>query len=89
MWFFQIKMKMVLCANAVLHRGAVTFLAGLVLAVLIGTGPPGAPRRHLTLDGTADVAKLGGVRRQIQTEFTGHWPQGCRRVQRMKEEHHI
>lgn len=54
-----------------------TFLGGLVLAVLVGTGPPGAPRRHLTLDRTADVAKLGGDGRRLQTEVTGHRPQGC------------
>lgn len=66
------------CANHILHQGVVTFLGGLVLAGLIGTGSPGAPRGHLTLYRTADVAELGGVGRQIQTEFTGHWPQGCR-----------
>lgn len=53
----------------------VTFFGCLVLTVLIGAGSPGSPRRHLTLNGTADVAELGGVQRDTQTQITVHWTQ--------------
>lgn len=72
-WLFKSKVN-----NCGLWHGILTFLGWLVSTVLIGTRPPGAPARHLTLDGTANVAKLSGVGRQIQTKFTVHWSQGCR-----------
>lgn len=59
-------------ATTILGR---TFFGRLVLAVLISAGSPSAPRRHLTLNRTADVAELGGVRGDTQTQVTVHWSQ--------------
>ena len=52
-----------------------TFFGCLVLAVFIGAGSPGTPWRHLTLNWTADVAELGGVRGDTQTQIIVHWSQ--------------
>lgn len=39
-----------------------TFLYDPLITILKGAGPPGAPRRQLTLHRTRDVAHLRGAR---------------------------
>lgn len=51
-----------------------TFLCGLILAVFKGAGTPGAPGRHLAFHRTGNMAELGGVRRNAQTQVTVYRP---------------
>lgn len=55
-----------------------TFLCGLILAVFKGAGSPCAPGGHLTLYRAGNMAELGGVRRNTQTQVIVHWPRGWR-----------
>lgn len=55
-----------------------TFLCSLVVTVLEGARPPGAPRRHLTVDGTRDLAKLGPVGDRTLAQLVLHRTGGCR-----------
>lgn len=49
-----------------------TFLSRLVVTVLEGAGPPGPPRRHLTVNGTGDMAELGPVGNRTLTQPVLH-----------------
>ena len=54
-----------------------TFLCSLVVTVLKGARPPGAPRRHLAVDGTGDLAELGPVGDRTLTQLVFHRAGGC------------
>lgn len=54
-----------------------TFLPSLVITVLEGAGPPGTPRRHLTVDGTGDLAQLGPVGDRTLAQLVFHRAGGC------------
>lgn len=49
----------------------------MVIAVLEGAGPPGAPWRHLTIDWTGDLAELGSVQDHILAQLVFHWAGRC------------
>lgn len=55
----------------------VTFFCSLVIAVLEGARPPGAPRRHLAVDGTGDLAELGRVGDGTLAQLVFHGARGC------------
>lgn len=57
---------------------SLAFLARLVVTVLEGAGPPGAPGRHLAVGGAGDLAELGHVGGRTPAQSVLHWPRGCR-----------
>lgn len=63
-----------------------TFLRSLVVTVLEGAGPPGAPRRHLTIYGTRDLAQLGPVGDRTLAQLVLHWAGGCADERKKKQE---
>lgn len=54
-----------------------TFSSSLVFTVLKGARTPGTPHRHLTFNGTGDLAELGHFRNGAFAELVLHWSRGC------------